>query len=70
VLGVLCPVYGRGFWLATIIMASIFLLGAAVGHVKQMVVAKNFAPGNAGAIFAADVLVFLIVLYLRYTGPA
>jgi hypothetical protein len=72
VLGVLCPVYGRGFWVATIIMASIFLLGAAVGHVKQMVVAKNFAPGNAGLIFAADVLVpiFLIVLYLTYTGPA
>ena len=72
VVGVLCPVYGRGFWLATIIVASIFLLGAAVGHVKQMVVAKNFAPGNAGAIFAADVLVpvFLIVLYLTYTGPA
>jgi uncharacterized protein DUF6790 len=31
VLGVLSPVYGRGFWLATIIMASIFLLGAASG---------------------------------------
>jgi uncharacterized protein DUF6790 len=72
VLGVLSPAYGRGFWLATIIMASIFLLGAAVGHVKQMVVAKNLAPGNAGLIFGADVVVpiFLIVLYLTYTGPA
>jgi hypothetical protein len=72
VLGVMCPAYGRDFWLATIVMASIFLIGAAVGHVKQMVVAKNFAPGNAGAVFAADVLVpiFLIVLYLTYSGPA
>jgi hypothetical protein len=72
VLGVMCPAYGRGFWLATIVMVSIFLIGAAVGHVKQMVVAKNFAPGNAGAIFAADVFVpvFLIVLYLTYDGPA
>lgn len=62
----------RDFWLATIIVASTFLLGAAVGHVKQMIVAKNFAPGNAGAVFAADVVVpiFLIVLYLTYTGPA
>ena len=72
VLGVMCPAYGRGFWLATIVMASIFLIGAAVGHVKQMVVANNYAPGNAGAIFAADVVVpiFLIVLYLTYTGAA
>src|SRR6266508_2718282 len=68
VLGVLCPTYGSDFWLATIIVSSIFLLGAAAGHVKQMIVAKNFAPGNAGAVFAADVLVpvFLIVLYLTY----
>ena len=53
-------------------MSSIFLVGAAAGHVKQMIVAKNFAPGNAGAVFLADVLVpvFLIVLYLTYDGPA
>jgi hypothetical protein len=72
VLGVLCPTHGSDFWLATIIVSSIFLLGAAAGHVKQMIVAKNFAPGNAGAVFGADVLVpvFLIVLYVTYTGPA
>jgi hypothetical protein len=72
VLGVLCPIYGREFWLATIIVASIFLLGAAVGHVKQMVVAKNFAPGNAGSVFFADTVIpiFLIVLYATYHGAA
>jgi hypothetical protein len=26
----------------------IFLLGDAIGHVRQMVIADNFAPGNAG----------------------
>jgi hypothetical protein len=31
VLGVMSPTRGRDFWLATIIVASIFLLGAAVG---------------------------------------
>ena len=53
-------------------MSSILLVGAAAGHVKQMLVAKNFAPGNAGAVFVADVVVplFLIVLYLTYDGPA
>src|SRR6266540_5452037 len=52
VLGVLCPVYGRGFWVATIIMASIFLRGAAVAYVKQMILARNLTPANAGAVFA------------------
>ena len=35
--------------------SSIFLLGDAVGHVKQMLVAGNFAPGNAGVPFYSDV---------------
>jgi Family of unknown function (DUF6790) len=72
VLGVLCPLYGRDFWLATIIVASIFLLGAAVGHVRQMIVARNFSPGNAGGVFFADVAIpiVLIVLYATYNGPA
>jgi len=35
-------------------------------------VANDFAPGNAGAVFVADVFVpgFLIVLYLIYDEPA
>jgi len=68
VLGVMAPSYGRGFWLATIVVASVFLLGAAVGHVRQMVKARNFAPGNAGAVFFNDVAipVFAIVLYATY----
>lgn len=68
VLGVMTPSYGRDFWLATIIVASIFLLGAAAGHVRQMLVARNFAPGNAGAVFFNDVAipVFVIVLYATY----
>jgi hypothetical protein len=36
------------FKAAAVSAASIFLLGDAVGHVKQMLIAGNFAPGNAG----------------------
>jgi hypothetical protein len=43
------------FKAAAISAASIFLLGDAVGHVKQMLVAGNFAPGNAGVAFYMDV---------------
>jgi hypothetical protein len=34
---------------------SCFMLGAAGGHVYQMIVAKNFAPGNAGVTFWTDI---------------
>jgi hypothetical protein len=41
--------------LAAILGSSIFLLGAAVGHIYQMITAHNFAPGNAGLIFYMDI---------------
>lgn len=43
--------------LAAIVGPSIFTLGAAVGHIRQMVVAHNFASGNAGIIFYTDILI-------------
>jgi hypothetical protein len=46
--------------LAAILGPGLFTLGAAAGHVWQMVTAHNFAPGNAGIIFYADILVPLI----------
>jgi hypothetical protein len=42
---------------AAVIGPSIFLLGAAGGHIYQMVTAHNFAPGNAGVIFWTDIIV-------------
>lgn len=42
--------------LAAILGPAIFTLGAAVGHVHQMLAMHNFAPGNAGLIFYADIV--------------
>jgi hypothetical protein len=66
VAGVMASGFDRGFWLATIVVFSIFMLGAAVGHVRSMVAERNFAPGNAGYIFWYDIgaPILLIVLYL------
>jgi hypothetical protein len=55
--------------LGAVIGPSIFTLGAAVGHVQQMVAAGNFAPGNAGIIFYTDIAVPLfgfLLLWLQY----
>ena len=64
VLGVIAPTFERPFWLATIIVASIFLFGAAIGHVRQLAASHNRSPGNAGAILYTDILIPLIVIAL------
>jgi hypothetical protein len=64
VLGVLSASYDRDFQLAALLAFTIFYLGAAVGHVRQMVTGRNFAPGNAGFIFYYDILAPLVVIAL------
>src|SRR6202042_2423908 len=44
------------FKAAAVSAPSIFLLGDAVGHGKQMLIAGNFAPGNAGVPFYMDII--------------
>jgi hypothetical protein len=59
--------------LAAVVGPAFFLLGAAVGHVYQMITAHNFAPGNAGVIFWTDILVPLLgafLLWMRYGGSS
>jgi hypothetical protein len=49
-----------GLRTAAVVGPSIFLLGAAGGHIYQMITAHNFAPGNAGVIFWTDILLPVI----------
>jgi hypothetical protein len=66
VLGVMAPGFDRDFQLAAVLAFSIFYLGAAVGHVRERVIHRNTAPGNAGFIFWFDVVapLALIALYV------
>ena len=48
-----------------------FSLGAAGGHIYQMITAHNFAPGNAGIIFWSDIFLPVIgfaLLWLQERG--
>ena len=69
VLGVMSGLFGSTWWLAAIVAFSIFYLGAAGGHVREMVAEKDFAPGNAGFIFYYDIIVpiYLVVLYIIFS---
>ena len=50
----------QSFRLAAAIAGIVWYWGDAVGHVRQMVVANNYAPGNAGPWFWTDVIVPLL----------
>ncbi len=52
--------------LCAILGASVFTLGDAYGHARQMIVASNFAPGNAGPIFYADIFIPVIGFVLLW----
>jgi hypothetical protein len=57
--------------LVAVVAPSVFMLGAAVGHIYQMVAAHNFAPGNAGIIFYLDIIlpVFgFVLLWWQHQG--
>jgi hypothetical protein len=59
--------------LAAVVGPALFLLGAAGGHVYQIIQAGNFAPGNAGVILYTDILIpifgFALLWLQRRYGP-
>lgn len=71
-LGILCYWLRSDFWTATVIGASVWLLGNAAGHIEQIIVAQNYQPNNAGAALYSDIVVPLVIIALlvchRYAG--
>lgn len=61
--GILCYWFRNGFWWATLIPYSTFLLGAAGNHIKEMIEKGNFNPGNS-IIVIPDILMPLTILVL------
>jgi hypothetical protein len=62
VVGIMSAWYSGHFWLAVIVVISVFLLCDAIGHIVR---SRSFAPGNAGFAFWWDLLLpaLLITLY-------
>ena len=60
------------FRFATLIPPLCFSLGAAGGHIYQIIVAHNFSPGNVGLVLPIDIIipiVGLVFLWLSYKHP-
>jgi hypothetical protein len=64
VLGVLCLWFSGNFWLATAIANAVWLLGDAVGHIREIILAKNYAPNNSGIFLLAEIVTPLVILFL------
>lgn len=62
VLAILSFWFRRSFLFAALLGNTIWLWGDAVGHVRNMVEAGNFAPGNAGIYFWADIFIPLLII--------
>ncbi len=64
--GILCFWMEGSFWTAVVIAASIWLWGDAIGHIKELIVAHNHAPNNAGPALYSDLILpaALIILFI------
>jgi hypothetical protein len=65
VLGFLCIWIGGRFWLATGLGWSLFMLGAAYGHIRDAVIEGNYAPYNFYPMFT-DAFIGIWILALLY----
>ena len=70
--GVLCFFFRDDFWLAVIIVSSVFLTGAGIGHIYEQKKSENVSEYNTGTVVAYDLLMpaVLIVLWIlmKYTN--
>jgi hypothetical protein len=66
VLGVMCLVFRDEFWLATAIADAVWLLGDAVGHIREMVLHNNHAEYNAGTFLVFELAMPLLILGLVF----
>jgi hypothetical protein len=64
VLGILCLKFRAGFWLATAVANAVWLLGDAVGHVRQMTINNNHASNNSGIFLITEFIMPLVILSL------
>ena len=64
VLGIFCLWLRGNFWLATAIANAVWLLGDAVGHIRQMVLNSNHAANNSGIFLITEITMPFVILVL------
>lgn len=62
--GIFALWFRREYWLSLIIVQSVFLWGAAFGHIKEIMLYQNFSINNAGPILYTDIFIPLVLWIL------
>ncbi len=62
--GIIASFANWSYRAAVVTVTTVFLWGAASGHVYQIIISGNFNPGNAGSILWTDILIPLLMLIL------
>jgi hypothetical protein len=66
VLGVLCLKFRGDFWLATAIANAVWLLGDAIGHIREMTLHNNHAANNSGIFLIFEIVTPVVILALAF----
>jgi hypothetical protein len=66
VLGILCLSIRGNFWLATAIANAVWLLGDAIGHIRQITLNNNHAANNAGIFLILEIITPIVILVLAF----
>jgi|SRR6185437_7531170 len=61
IIGIAAGISSIGYKKATATFVTIFLIGAAIGHIHEIVVLNNWHPGNAGSILWTDILIPIVL---------
>jgi hypothetical protein len=64
VLGILCLWIRGNFWLVTAIASAVWLLGDAIGHLREVTLHNNHAANNSGIFLYAEIITPLLILFL------
>ena len=64
VLGILCLWLRGSFWLSTAVGNAVWLVGDAVGHVRQVILYNNHAANNSGIFLIVEIIMPLAILFL------
>jgi hypothetical protein len=66
VAGLYAAFHGFEARLATNLVLACFLIGAGIGHIRDIIALGNFAPGNAGPILFTDFLTPAVIFVLLW----
>lgn len=67
IVGLMAASFSMEFSLAVILVSSIYRVGCGFGHIRSMIVSRNFAPNNTTILFTNFVVpAFLLIAYFAW----